>query len=93
MTPSSLKKIGQISTDKKGIDFMRCFLRMSDDRLPKKYLTWVPEGSRPTGRLRKRWIDGLTAGMSRRSRTLEEIERVRLYDDGDAWRAFWKSSS
>ena len=68
-------------------------MRMSDDRLPKKYLTWVPEGSRPTGRPRKRWIDGLKAGMSRRSRTLEEIEHVRLYDDRDAWRAFWKSSS
>ena len=68
-------------------------MRMSDDGLPKKYLTWVPEGSRPTGRPRKRWIDGIKAGMSRRSRTLEEIEHVRLYDDRDAWRAFWKSSS
>ena len=68
-------------------------MRMSDDRLLKKYLTWVPEGSRLTGRPKKRWTDGLKAGMRRRSRTLEKIERVRFYDDRNAWRAFWKSSS
>ena len=33
-------------------------MRMGEERLPKKYLTWVPEGNRPTGRQRKRWIDG-----------------------------------
>ena len=42
---------------------------------------------------RKRWIDELKAGMSRRSRTLEEIERVTIYDDRNEWRAFWKSRS
>ena len=59
-------------------------VRMSDGRLPKKYLTWAPEGNRPTGRARKRWIDGFKAGMSKRSRTLEGIERVRLYDNRNA---------
>ena len=62
-------------------------------RLPKKNLTWVPKESRPVGRLGKRWIDGLKAGMSRRSITLEEIEHVRLYDDRNERRAFRKSSS
>ena len=68
-------------------------MRMSDDRLPKRYLTWVPEGSRPTGRPRKRWTDGLNVGMSRRSRAPKEIEHLRLYDVRSERRAFWKSSS
>ena len=51
------------------------------------------EGMRSTGRPRKTWIYGLKAGMSRRSRTLGEVERARLYDDGNEWRVFWKSSS
>ena len=56
-------------------------IRTGDDRLSKKYFTWVPERSRSTGRPRKRWIDGLKTGPSRRNPTLEEIEHLKLYED------------
>ena len=62
---------------------------IGDDRLPKQYANWVSEGSRPGGRPRKICMDELKT----RSRILEEMEGLKLYEDRREWRVFWKSST
>ena len=40
--------------------------RMDEERLPKRYLEWKPQGKRPVGRPRKRWMDGIREALERK---------------------------
>ena len=60
--------------------------RMDDSRYPRKYLEWKPDGRRPVGRPRKRWLENIDASLRKRGSTLLEIERERLFDDRQRWR-------
>lgn len=66
--------------------------RMNDSRHAKKYMEWVPQGRRPVGRPRRRWIEGVEAGLRRRGITLGEVEQHRLYEDRAEWRGLVRSS-
>ena len=66
-------------------------MRMNEDKRPKKYLKWRPEGKRPVGRPRKRWIEGVEAAMERRGTSRREVEEDEKYMDRSNWRRFLKS--
>ena len=63
-------------------------MRMTEEKKPKKYLLWKPDGKRPVGRPRKRWIEGVQSALTRRGTSLCEIEETRRYEDRDNWRRF-----
>lgn len=67
-------------------------MRMDDNCKAKKYLMWKPEGKRPVGRPRKRWIDGVKTSLERRDTSLQEVENNRRYEDRDDWRRFLRGS-
>ena len=60
--------------------------RMDSERLPRKYLEWKPQGKRPVGRPRKRWLDGISEALERREIELEDVEQHRIYEDRINWR-------
>lgn len=62
--------------------------RMDRSRVAKKYLDLRPEGRRPVGRPRKRWMEGVSEAVESRNETLENVENNRLYEDRLAWRQF-----
>jgi hypothetical protein len=63
--------------------------RMTDNRLPKQWLEWKPNTSRPRGRPRKRWMDNIKEAVEGRGSTLDEIERLELYLERAQWRDFF----
>ena len=68
--------------------------RMNDNRIAKKQLVWAPTGKRPVGRPRKRWLDGVSEAITRRGKTLREVEDTRLFEDRGGWRTFtWEMPS
>ena len=67
-------------------------MRMEEDKKPKRYLKWKPEGKRPVGRPRKRWMEGIEVALNRRGTSLCEVEEDRRYEDRDGWRRFLKCS-
>ena len=34
-------------------------MRMDENRKPREYLEWKPDGKNPAGRLRRRWMEGV----------------------------------
>ena len=62
--------------------------RMEESRYPRKYLDWIPQGRRPVGRPRKRWIQGIEDAVQKRGRSLEEINQEEDYHDRLLWRRF-----
>ena len=64
--------------------------RMEDGRYPKKYLEWTPDGRRPVGRPRKRWLENIDMCLRKRGSSLLETERDRLFDDRRQWRELLK---
>ena len=62
--------------------------RMEENRYPRKYLDWIPQGRRPVGRPRKRWIQGIEDAVQKRGRSLEEINQQEEYQDRLLWRRF-----
>ena len=63
-------------------------MRMTDNRLPEKYLLWQPSGSRPVGRPRKRWTNGINVAMEKRKDTLKVVEESQKYLNRQEWREF-----
>ena len=55
--------------------------RMENDRYPRKFLEWQPEGTRPVGRPKKRWRENVDSAMHRRGYSLQQVEDDRLYED------------
>ena len=60
--------------------------RMDEQRPAKIYMKWKPHGTRPVGRPRKRWMDGVKDAAENRGATVEEIEV--LCQDREEWRKF-----
>ena len=67
-------------------------MRMEDDEKPKKYLMWKPDGKRPLGRLRKRWIEGVEAALGNRGTSVLEVETTKRYQDRRDWRGLLRGS-
>ena len=67
--------------------------RMDDTRIPKKWFNWRPKTKRPTGRPRKRWIEGVREAINSRGKDWKQVEREQTFLDRDAGRAFWTDSS
>lgn len=63
-------------------------MRMEEERLPRQTLTWIPQGRRPVGRPRKRWMEGAEEAIQRRGERLDEVIRQELYMDRKRWRDF-----
>ena len=63
-------------------------MRMEEGKKPKRYLMWKPEGKRPAGRPRKRWIEGVEAALGNRGTSVQEVETNKKYDDRRDWRGF-----
>ena len=64
--------------------------RMDEERYPRRFLEWTPEGRRPVGRPKMRWLQNIERGVERRGSSLREIEEMRLYEDRQQWRRFLK---
>lgn len=62
--------------------------RMQEDRYPRQYMEWIPDGKRPVGRPRARWIDNIRMAIEKRGSTLQEIEESQLFMDRMEWRRF-----
>jgi hypothetical protein len=59
---------------------------MGEERVLYRVLVWKPEGKRPLGRPRRRWVDNIRMD-------LQEVgcgcmERIGLAQDRDRWRTF-----
>ena len=61
-------------------------MRMGEERLPRQLLDWIPDGRRPVGRPRRRWMDGVEEGLARRGFSIEQVLEDRTYDDRVTWR-------
>ena len=61
-------------------------LRMSWDRIPKRWFDWKPNSKRPVGRPRMRWGQNVEEALQRRSTSTAEVIRERLYQDRKKWR-------
>ena len=60
--------------------------RMNDDQFPRKYLQYRPQGRRPVGRPRRRWMEGVGEALTARGINLADVEREELYADRQEWR-------
>ena len=67
-------------------------MRMEEDKKPKGYLMWKPEGKRAVGRPRKRQIEGVEAALGNRGTSVQEVENNKKYDDRRDWRGFLRGS-
>ena len=63
-------------------------MRITDNTLPKKYLLRQPSGSRPVGRHRKRWTDGINVATEKRGDTLKVVKESQKYLYRQEWREF-----
>ena len=66
--------------------------RMGEEKKPRKYLEWRPQGKRPVGRPRKRWIEGVSSALERRGTSLAEVEESRRYENRGEWRSLLRGS-
>ena len=65
---------------------------LEDDKKPKKYLMKKPDGKRPVGRPRKRWIEVVEAALGNRGTSVLEIETTKRYHDRRDWRGLLRGS-
>ena len=66
--------------------------RMNGERYPRRFLDWTPQGRRPIGRPKMRWLQNIKRGAERRGSSLDEVDETRLYEDRQAWRQFLKQA-
>jgi hypothetical protein len=59
--------------------------RMGEERNVYRVFTGKPEGKRPLGRPRRRWVDGIR--MDLREIGCGSVDWIRLAQDRDRWRA------
>lgn len=60
--------------------------RMDEEKYPKRILNHIPEGTRPVGRPRRRWIEGVDEALNRRGTNLDEVSRNQIFMDRTEWR-------
>ena len=66
--------------------------RMEEERYPRRFLEWTPQGRRPVGRPKMRWLQNIETGAERRGSSVQELEETRLYDNRQEWRRFVKQA-
>jgi hypothetical protein len=59
--------------------------RMGEQRNAYRILVGKPEGKRPLGRPRRRWVDNIQ--MDLREIGLDGVDWIDMAQDGDQWRA------
>ena len=64
--------------------------RMNEERYPRRFLEWIPQGRRPVGRPKMRWLQNIERGVERRGSSLREVGQMRLYENRQEWRQFLK---
>ena len=57
---------------------------MGEERGAYRVLVWKPEGKRPLGRPRRRWMDNI--GMGHQEVGCEYVDWIGLAQDRDRWR-------
>ena len=57
---------------------------MSEERLVYRVLVWKPEGRRPLGRPRRRWVDNIR--MDLQEVGYGYMDWIGLAEDRDSWR-------
>ena len=62
--------------------------RMEGAERLRRILVWRPEGRRPAGRPRKRWMESIAEAVQRRGATMGELEENRIFADREIWRRF-----
>lgn len=62
--------------------------RMEGAERLRRILVWRPEGRRPAGRPRKRWMESIAEAVQRRGATMGEVEENRTFADREVWRRF-----
>ena len=67
--------------------------RMDQERYPRRFLEWIPQGRRPVGRPKMRWIQNIERGAERRGSSLREVNEIRLYENRQDWRQFLKQAT
>jgi len=67
--------------------------RMRPGERFERVMEWRPDGRRPVGRPRKRWMDSVEEAVRRRGGTMDEVENDQLYEDREEWRRFWRRST
>ena len=67
--------------------------RMENDRYPRKFLEWQPDGTRPVGRPKKRWRENVDSAMRRRGYSIQQVEDGLLYEDRQRWRHFLRQDN
>ena len=67
--------------------------RMGDERYPKRMLDWTPQGRRPVGRPKMRWLENIERGIARRGSNFNEVNEIGLYEDRHEWRQFLKRAT
>lgn len=67
--------------------------RMEEGSKLREILDWKPEGRRPVGRPRKRWLEGVREAVERRGATLEYVEEQGLHLNRNAWRNFLRNGT
>ena len=60
--------------------------RMPADEYPKHYLNWTPQGRRPVGRPRMRWMQGVERALESRGLSLEQVNQQEVYEHREDWR-------
>ena len=53
---------------------------------------WKPEGKRPVGWPRKRWIEGVEAALNNKGTSVQDVVTNMRYDDRRDWREFLRGS-
>ena len=67
--------------------------RMGEEKYPKRALNWTPQGRRPVGRPRMRWMRGIEEALEKRGTTVEEVMEEERYWDRMEWRRMIEHSS
>ena len=63
--------------------------RMAGHRYPRRFLETMPDGTRPVGRPRMRWIDNIKHSIEKRGCSIQQVEQ-EMYADRAQWRRFLK---
>ena len=61
--------------------------RMEENRYPRKYYEFRPQGKRRRGRLRMRWRDNIKTALKKRYEDLDDIEERHEFDDRQTWKS------
>jgi hypothetical protein len=62
---------------------------MGENRNAYRILVGMPEGNRPLGRARRRWVDNIKTDL--RETGWDGVNWIDMAQDRDQWRALWNT--